>query len=47
LSLLVADKPLELGRDVLRGTNDDVRGLSLTLEIKRVSVYEIKLFFFL
>jgi hypothetical protein len=38
LSLLFADEPLELGRNFLCGTNDDVRELSLTLEIKRASV---------
>lgn len=34
LSPLFTDKPLELGRDILCGTNDDIRELSPTLEIK-------------
>jgi hypothetical protein len=45
LSLLFADEHLELGRDILCGMNDDVRELSLALEIKRAWVYAIKLLF--
>jgi len=42
LSLLFADEHLEIGRDILCGTNDDIRELSLALEIKRACVYAIK-----
>ena len=38
LSPFFADEPLELGRDILCGTNDDICELSPTLEIKRVCV---------
>ena len=39
LSLPFADEALELGRDILCGTIDDIREPSLTLEIKRACVY--------
>jgi hypothetical protein len=42
LSLPFTDEHLELGRDILCGTNDDIRELSLALEIKRACVYAIK-----
>jgi hypothetical protein len=43
LSLPFADEPFKLGRDILCGTNDDTRELSLALEIKRVCTYAITL----
>jgi len=38
LSLLFADEPLELGRDILCGTNDEIREPSPALEIKHACV---------